>query len=90
MILATRIVGGRGFAPDFPLFLVNRGDAGKGEDCESVGGEHWWYNCDNETSGCYHCEVARPSLRDARFWPKLLTGTTSFPRQVSDIKGILK
>lgn len=29
----------------------------KGEDCESVGSEHQWYNSDNIHSACYHCEV---------------------------------
>ena len=43
-----------------PYFLVNRGAAAKGENCEDVSGEHWWYNRDNESSGCYHCEVVRP------------------------------
>jgi hypothetical protein len=32
----------------------------KGLDCESRGAVHDWYNIDNETSGCYHCQVERP------------------------------
>lgn len=40
-----------------PWFLVNLGVAAKGEDCARVGGQHWWYNRDNVTSRCYHCEI---------------------------------
>ena len=29
----------------------------KGEDCESRGGQHRWYNQDEVHSGCYHCKV---------------------------------
>lgn len=36
----------------------------KGEDCQSVGADHDWYNIDGETSGCYHCKVVRPG----RLW----------------------
>jgi hypothetical protein len=43
-----------------PWFLINLGVAAKGEDCERVGGRHSWYNRDNASSGCYHCEVVRP------------------------------
>lgn len=32
----------------------------KGKDCESAGGDHEWYNQDNENSACYHCRVVRP------------------------------
>ena len=42
-----------------PWFLINVGIAAKAEDCERVGAEHWWYNRDNESSACYHCEVIR-------------------------------
>lgn len=45
---------------NLPYFLVNLSVASKGEDCESVGGWHRWYNINGETSGCYHCEVVRP------------------------------
>ena len=43
-----------------PWFLIDLGIALKGRDCESVGGRHHWYNIDNTTSGCYHCEIVRP------------------------------
>jgi hypothetical protein len=43
-----------------PWFPIDLGVAGKGRDCEAVGGWHHWYNIDNESSGCYHREVARP------------------------------
>lgn len=43
-----------------PWFLIDLGVADKGEDCERVGGEHWWYNRDNVTSACYHCKAVRP------------------------------
>jgi hypothetical protein len=37
-----------------PWLLVNRGIAAKGKrDC----GGHDWYNHDNVTALCYHCEV---------------------------------
>mgnify|MGYP000742726629 CR=1 FL=1 len=42
-----------------PWFLINLGFATKGKDCEAVNAEHHWYNIDNKTSGCYHCEVTR-------------------------------
>jgi len=38
--------------------------APKGADCEAVGAVHEWYNIDNESSGCYHCEEER----DGRLW----------------------
>jgi hypothetical protein len=43
-----------------PGSLVERGVAGKGEDCDKVGGQHWWYNRDGHNSACYHCKVVRP------------------------------
>lgn len=42
-----------------PWFLIDLGLAAKGRDCESVKAEHSWYNIDNLSSGCYHCEVRR-------------------------------
>lgn len=42
-----------------PWFLINLGLAAKGKDCELVGGKHEWYNIDNESSGCYHCEIVK-------------------------------
>lgn len=36
----------------------------KGKDCEAAGGAHQWYNVDNFTSGCYHCNV----VRDGQLW----------------------
>ena len=41
-------------------FLINMGIASKGRDCEAVGANHHWYNSDNVSSACYHCEVIRP------------------------------
>ena len=32
----------------------------KGQDCETIGGQHSWYNIDGQNSGCYHCRVQRP------------------------------
>jgi hypothetical protein len=43
-----------------PWFLIDLGVAHKANDCAAVGGEHWWYNRDDVTSGCYHCDVVRP------------------------------
>src|ERR1043165_1526582 len=51
---------------NLPWFLINLGIASKGRDCEAVGGEHEWYNRDNVTSGCYHCEV----VREGRLWER--------------------
>ena len=45
-------------------FLIALGIAAKGEDCETAGGEHEWYNIDNENSGCYHCEV----IQEGQLW----------------------
>lgn len=36
----------------------------KGEDCESRGGWHRWYNQDEIHSGCYHCKV----VADGQLW----------------------
>lgn len=33
--------------------------AGKGKDCDRVGGWHRWYNVDGKVSACYHCQVER-------------------------------
>jgi hypothetical protein len=38
----------------------------KGEDCESRGAQHRWYNHDNENSACYYCKVIRPG----QLWEK--------------------
>ena len=48
----------------------------KGADCETLGAAHDWYNKDNETSACYHCQVERPGQlwhkdrRDAAIQPR--------------------
>ena len=47
-----------------PWFLIDLGIVRKGRDCEAVGGWHHWYNIDDKSSGCYHCEVIRPG----RLW----------------------
>ena len=49
---------------NLPWLLIDLGIAGKGEDCETAGGEHEWYNIDNENSGCYHCEV----IQEGQLW----------------------
>jgi hypothetical protein len=56
-----------------PWFLIDLGVAGKGEDCEKVGGEHEWYNHDGERSACYHCRV----VRAGRLWDRDLDTTAS-------------
>jgi len=43
-----------------PWFLINMGIASNGRDCEAVKANHHWYNRDNASSACYHCEVIRP------------------------------
>jgi len=40
-----------------PWFLIDLGIAPKGQDCETAGGEHEWYNIENENSDCYHYEI---------------------------------
>ena len=47
-----------------PWFLINLGIADKGEDCELAGGKHHWYNRDNNSSGCYHCQI----IRTGKLW----------------------
>lgn len=47
-----------------PWFLIDRGIAAKGADCEAVGGNHAWYHVDGTRSGCYHCEV----IHVVRLW----------------------
>lgn len=32
----------------------------KGRDCEARGSAHRWYNIDERSSGCYHCQVVQP------------------------------
>ena len=43
-----------------PWFLIDLGIACKGKDCESAGGQHEWYNQDEQHSACYHCNVVKP------------------------------
>ena len=43
-----------------PWFLIDLGVDPKARDCARVGGEHWLYNRDDATSGCYHCDIVRP------------------------------
>jgi hypothetical protein len=40
-----------------PVVISERID--KGEDCESCGGQHRWYNQDDEHSACYYCKIVR-------------------------------
>ena len=49
---------------NLPYWMIRLGIAHKGEDCEAAGGWHRWYNEDDKSSGCYHCEVGRPG----RLW----------------------
>lgn len=45
-----------------PWFPLNMGVAKKGEDCKKIGGEHEWYNIDNNKSDCYHCKVVKNGM----------------------------
>jgi hypothetical protein len=47
-----------------PQAALNAGIAQKAANCETVGAAHWWYNKDDVSSGCYHCEV----VRSGRLW----------------------
>ena len=47
-----------------PWFLIDLGVAAKGADCEAVGASHHWYNRDDSSSGCYHCDI----VRDGQHW----------------------
>jgi hypothetical protein len=47
-----------------PWWLINRGVANKGRDCEAVGGWHRWYKSTEEIDRCYHCEATRRRLSD--------------------------
>ena len=40
----------------------------KGEDCESRGAQHYWYNQDGKMGACYYCRIVRPG----RLWEKKL------------------
>ena len=51
-----------------PLVFYKFGIAGKGQDCQKVGGQHSWYNIDGKTSGCYHCKV----VREGKLWMEKL------------------
>jgi len=44
--------------------IINLGIAAKTENCEAVSADHWWYNIDDEHSGCYNCEMIKPG----RLW----------------------
>lgn len=49
----------------FPYWMIRIGAfPDKGQDCETVGGWHHWYNRDGVSSACYHCKVIRPG----RLW----------------------
>lgn len=47
-----------------PWFLLDMGIAEKGKDCEAVGGQHEWYNKNDVSSACYHCQV----VKSGRLW----------------------
>ncbi|MCR9246463.1 MAG: hypothetical protein NXI31_15625 [bacterium] len=49
-----------------PWLLINLGVAAKGRDCIAAGGWHRWYNHDDKSSHCYHCDVGRPE----RLWER--------------------
>ena len=49
-----------------PWFVINLGIAAKAEDCERVGGRHYWYNIDDKNSGCYHCR----DTKSGQLWKK--------------------
>ena len=40
-----------------PWILINLGIAKKGKNCGE--NKHDWYNINNKSSGCYHCEVVK-------------------------------
>jgi len=45
----------------------------KGEDCESRGADHFWYNKDGENSACYYCRI----VRGGRHWVKPVSSNSS-------------
>lgn len=47
-----------------PMWVINLGIFGKGDDCEKRGGQHSWYNKGEGWSGCYYCRV----VREGRLW----------------------
>lgn len=49
-----------------PWFLINLGIAQKGNDCESVGADHKWYNKADNLSGCYCCKIEK----EGELWRK--------------------
>lgn len=44
---------------NLPWFVIDTGILDKGKDCVAAGGQHEWYNVDNEVSACYHCSVEK-------------------------------
>ena len=52
-----------------PWFVIDTGIVDKGDDCEKTGGEHEWYNKDNEHSACYHCDV----IKQGKLWQQQST-----------------
>jgi len=49
-----------------PWFLIDLGFADKGINCEDVDAEHYWYNIDNKTNGCYYCK----KIEKGQLWKK--------------------
>jgi hypothetical protein len=49
----------------------------KGQDCESVGANHVWYNQDDIHSACYHCRV----VREGQLWGGVGRGSQSGGRR---------
>jgi hypothetical protein len=64
-----------------PWFLIDLGIARKGRDCEAVGGWHHWYNIDDISSGCYHCEIVRPG----QLWNETATTPNSDDSDADDV-----
>lgn len=68
-----------------PWFLIDLGIAKKGRDCEAVGGWHHWYNIDDKSSGCYHCEIVRPG----RLWNDRENGAAADDSNDSDADDVI-
>jgi len=47
------------FRSHLPWFFYKLGMFDKGQDCQKVGGQHFWYNVDEKIIGRYHCKIVR-------------------------------
>lgn len=64
-----------------PWFLIDLGIARKAPDCEAIEGWHHWYNINDKSSGCYHCDV----VRLGQIWNDQIEALASDGSDVDDV-----